>query len=174
MSIKNSILKLFSSKKEECCPLPLQLTSPVQDSRLRCTVSIKTLNKHVKLPQKANPEDSGYDLSVAWYKDEGSFITVGTGISAKPQIGFYLEVFARSSLHKKNLMLFNSVGIIDNSYTGEIMLKLYKTDPSAKVEIGDRIAQFIPKQYALVEIIQVSVIEETDRGDGGFGSSGVQ
>jgi dUTP pyrophosphatase len=66
----------------------------------------------------------------------------------------------------------NSVGIIDNGYVGEIFCIFYKTRPDATVQVGDRVSQLIPKQYARVEFETVDDLDDTDRGAGGFGSTG--
>jgi dUTP pyrophosphatase len=124
-------------------------------------------------PIKANLGDVGYDLHVDSFTDDKDFFTVKTGISLSMPIGWFSEVYARSSLHKKGLMLYNSVGIIDQSYQGEIILKLFKTRPDAVLTTGDKVAQIIPKKYAMVELEEVQEFDlQTERGSQGFGSTG--
>ena len=70
------------------------------------------------------------------------------------------------------MILINSVGIIDNSYRGELICIFYKLPNNSPIEIGEKIAQLIPKQYGLVNFIEVNELNETLRADKGFGSSG--
>jgi dUTP pyrophosphatase len=138
-----------------------------------CYAEIKRVRENAILPHKASLGDIGYDLYVSTVIDEGTYLTVGTGIAISPAIGWYFDVVARSSLHKKGLMLYNCIGIIDNSYQGEIILKLFKTTSDSSVNVGDRIAQLIARRYTVVELEEVSEFSnETDRGTSGFGSTG--
>lgn len=138
-----------------------------------CHAVFKSTNSNSKAPMKIGLGDVGYDLSVASVEDKGDFFKVGTGIAVQMPIGWYSEVYPRSSLHKKGLMLFNSVGIIDNSYNGEIFLMLFKTNKEAKLEIGERVVQLIPKRYSLAIFTEVQELDKTERADGSFGSTGV-
>lgn len=139
-----------------------------------CHIDIKKLHPEVKLPEKSKLGDAGYDLMAMNVEDLGDRIKVGTGVAIQPAAGWYCEVYDRSSNHKKNIMLINSVGIIDNGYTGEITLIFYKIKTDAIINVGDRIAQLIPKQYALLNIQEVESFSDTSRGSGGFGSTGIK
>lgn len=140
-----------------------------------CHVKVKKIHENGVNPIKFGLGDVGYDLCAAWIKDEGKYLTVGTGIAIQPNIGWYFDLVARSSLHKRGLMLFNSVGIIDNSYQGEIICKLLKIDGmDHNINIGDRIVQIIPRKYAHLDIEEVTDFEySSERGSNGYGSSGV-
>jgi dUTP pyrophosphatase len=140
--------------------------------QLVCHIKVKRLYNNSQSPNRAKIGDAGYDLTANSVEDQGDRIKVGTGIAVQPAAGWYCEVYCRSSNVKKGLMLMNSVGIIDNGYTGEIFCILYKTRPDAVVNVGDRIAQLIPKQYAMVDFEEVEELTQTERGQGGFGSSG--
>lgn len=144
----------------------------MSDKQLVCHLKIKKTNPNAQLPSRAKIGDAGYDLSACTVEDLGDRIKIGTGISAQPATGWYCEVYSRSSNVNKGIMLMNSVGIIDNGYTGEIFCIFYKTRPDATISIGDRIAQLIPKQYAMVEIEEVEDLSSTARGSSGFGSTG--
>lgn len=76
-------------------------------------------------------------------------------------------------MSKKGLILMNSVGVIDNSYRGEIFLNFFKSEPKGSIQVGDRVAQLVPRRYAMVALKEVSELTETARGTGGFGSTGV-
>jgi dUTP pyrophosphatase len=138
-----------------------------------CHLKVKKLNPQGKSPERAKIGDAGYDLCAATIEDLGDRIKVGTGLSIQPAAGWFCEVYSRSSNTKKGIMLMNSVGIIDNGYTGEIMCIFYKTRENATIQVGDRIAQLIPKRYVMVNIEEVDELDETDRSSNGFGSTGV-
>lgn len=139
-----------------------------------CKIKVKKLREMAGLPQKAKLGDAGFDLFAAEVEDQGDFIKVYSGIAVQPVPGWYCEIYDRSSNIKKGLMLHNSVGIIDNGYTGEIIMVFLKTKKDASIQIGDRVAQLIPRQYACVEFVEVEELSSTERGDGGFGSTGTK
>lgn len=130
------------------------------------------------MPKKARPSDVGYDLTIIKkIKDMTSNVVLyDTGVKVQPMHGMYAEVVPRSSLSKSGYMLANSVGIIDPSYTGNIMIALVKIDPSAKdIELPFRCCQLIFRRQLFVDVERmdtISVITETSRNEGGFGSSG--
>jgi len=141
-----------------------------------CLLQVKKLTSDALLPQKNKLGDVGYDLFVHKVEDCGTYIKVYSGISIQPTIGFYLQMYPRSSIYKRNLFLANSVGICDNLYTGEYMGIFYKTkdyDPEKDIFIkGERFAQVVVAKYELVEIEEVNSLWEGGRGSLGFGSSG--
>lgn len=138
-------------------------------------IKIKKLHQDARLPQKMNFGDVGYDIwaTEVVEKENKNYIEVKTGISVQPSAGFYCEIFPRSSIYKKGLLLANSVGVIDNQYTGEIKLIFYKITPSATLVPGDRVAQLVAKKFFVPHIIEVDSLTKTSRGDDGFGSTGV-
>ena len=82
-------------------------------------------------------------------------------------------MFPRSSNAKKDLILSNSVGVLDSNYRGEVMLKFKPQKQGGKMyEVGDRIGQIIIMPYPHIEFKEVEELSETNRGDGGFGSTG--
>jgi dUTP pyrophosphatase len=142
--------------------------------------------QYVKLDKKAKdlgyakPGDAGIDLSViefialAPFGDDKSKKLLKTGISVKIPEGHFGLIVPRSSMAKKGIMLANTCGIIDSGYTGELML--YVQNMTAKVnyiEEGDRVAQMIVVPFTSVVLTSVDKLPETDRGTGGFGSTGV-
>lgn len=103
--------------------------------------------------------------------------TFGTGISVAIPKGYVGLVFPRSGLAcRGDLTLANSVGVIDSGYRGEIKATLYNMDPvkSHMVNAGDRIAQLVIIQFAEPEYVEADHLDETERGDGGYGSTGVE
>jgi len=134
-------------------------------------------HENAVVPSKARTSDAGYDLTIIEKVKQLNRRTTlyNTGIKIKLVHGMYAEVVPRSSLSKSGYMLANSVGIIDNSYTGNIMIALTKIDDeSPDVSLPFRCCQLIFRHQVFVDIQQVaSDFEATDRADKGFGSTGV-
>jgi len=98
-------------------------------------------------------------------------IKIGTGLSFQPPSGYMLQILQRSGLASKGI--FPMGGIIDEDYRGEVLIALYNsTDKPYAVHNGDRIAQIAVRQYEQANLIEVNELDSTDRGDGGFGSTG--
>lgn len=125
-------------------------------------------------PFKVRASDSGYDLTLLEkIKTVGDVEFYDTGIKVKPKYGYYFQLVPRSSISKTGYMLANSIGIIDRTYLGNIIVPLIKVDKSAKdLELPLRIVQIIPTHIVHFEFVEVDNIEEeTERGTGGFGST---
>jgi dUTP pyrophosphatase len=129
------------------------------------------------LPTKAHESDIGYDL-VAIKKHkvlDSGVILYDTGLSLSPPKGFYLEILPRSSLSKTGYMLANSVGVVDPSYTGSLYIALLKVVPDApELELPFCKCQLILRRAYSAPIEEIAQLERTERGDGGFGSSGTR
>jgi len=125
-------------------------------------------------PSKDRVSDSGYDLVVLEkVKTFGNVELWDTGIKITPEFGWYFDMVPRSSIIKTGYMLANSIGIIDRTYVGNIMVPLVKIDDNAPpISSGDRLVQLIPRPIIHAEIEEVDELDDTDRGKGGFGSSG--
>lgn len=138
-------------------------------------VKIKKLHPNAVIPKYAKAGDAGLDLVATEIINEEVFqITYGTGLAMEIPEGYVGLVYPRSSIRKYNIFLTNSVGVIDSGYRGEIQATFYKTRgvASHKYEVGDKIAQIIIVPYPSIEFIEVDELSETERGTGGFGSSG--
>jgi dUTP pyrophosphatase len=137
-------------------------------------IRVKRTRADAVIPTKANPTDSGYDLTLLEGKKLSDRITrYDTGIAIEVPEGYYVEVFPRSSFSKSGYMMANSVGIIDNHYRGSILVTVIKVDENApELQLPSKSFQFILKQYSLSTIEEVDELSDTDRGDKGFGSSG--
>lgn len=110
----------------------------------------------------------------SFYVRPHSYAYIHTGVSVELPKGSALMIYPRSSLHKKSLILANSVGIIDSDFRGEIVVCLYNTSYiSQKICAGDRIVQAMLIKVAPIEIEVVDALAPTERGEGGFGSTGV-
>ena len=142
------------------------------------TVKIKRLNKLAKIPTKGTAESAGYDLYAATDKDiqipPHSNVKIGTGIAMSIPNGFFGGIFARSGVAtKRNMRPSNCVGIVDSDYTGEIIVSIHNDSTETKtIQRGERIAQLVIVPYLSVIFDEVDELDETERGDGGFGSTG--
>lgn len=138
-------------------------------------VKIKKLVAEAVIPQYAKSGDAGMDLTAVTRTFDGHGNTVyGTGLSFEIPEGHVGLLFPRSSNSKKDLALTNSVGIIDSGYRGEVMMK-FKHNRTYLVndyKVGDRVGQLIIMPFPTIEFEEVSELSETERGVGGYGSSG--
>ena len=126
-------------------------------------------------PSKERASDSGYDLVLLEkIKTVGKVEFYDTGIKVKPNFGYYFNLVPRSSISKTGYMLANSIGIIDRTYLGNIIVALIKIDDSAHdLVLPMRLVQIIPAHIVNFKMIEVDSFDvlETERGEGGFGSS---
>ena len=135
-------------------------------------VKIKKLRKEAVSPCYAKAGDAGLDLTaVSKFSDEFGNICYGTGLAFEIPEGYVGLVFPRSSNSKKGLLLTNSVGVIDSGYRGEISFK-FKCVGGESYDVGDRVGQIIILPYPKIEFVEVEELSETDRGIGGYGSTG--
>lgn len=150
------------------------MTVSINNEIIDATLKFKRVHPAAKLPTKNNASDTGYDVSAVEDKvipARGSAVVDVGLVLADITPGFWFRVEGRSGMGFK-YGIQPHFGIIDNQYRGELGVKLYnQTDTDYTVTIGDRIAQFIVyKNYNTV--IEEGEIEDTIRGDKGFGSSG--
>ena len=141
-------------------------------------INIKKLTDTAIIPTKQHEGDAGYDL----YADIQEPVIIEphttefihTGIAIEIPDGYFGAVFARSGLaSKQGLRPANCVGVCDSRYRGEYMVALHNDCISTKtVQPGDKIAQLVVMPYLNMEFNEVDELSDTDRGDGGFGSTG--
>ncbi len=160
----------FLKSNYEISKINMVLNSLIKKNKIR--LKIKRLFPDAKLPSKNNDTDAGYDIYVHRFEEFDNYVKIYSGIAIQPEEGYYTELFPRSSIYKKGLILHNSVGIIDQSYTGEVIGVLYKTNEYKGIEIGDRLLQIIPRAQYYLTIFEVNELNSTERGELGFGSSG--
>ena len=141
-------------------------------------------------PTKANPSDVGFDLSIIEVNKilttktslhsavnletvEPVTTLYSTGIKLDIPVGYYVEIVPRSSISKSGYLLANSIGIIDCSYKGELLVALTKTSKDAKkIQFPFKCAQLIMRKQVFPEMVEVDDVGDTKRSEGGFGSSG--
>lgn len=154
-------------------------------------IKVKLLADNAILPLKAHKSDAGFDLyATSRTFDEQGNAVYGTGIAMEIPYGFVGLVFPRSSISKYDLALSNAVGVIDSGFRGEITLKFrpnlsFQTENGEENEyysnigqknnlynIGERIGQLLIFPLPQIELETVSALSPSERGEGGYGSSG--
>jgi dUTP pyrophosphatase len=138
-------------------------------------VKIKKLHPNAVKPKYAKESDAGMDLVATSIIENTSFqITYGLGIAIEIPDGMVGLIFPRSSIRNTELILSNSVGVIDAGYRGELQATFNKLNglDSIAYKVGDRIAQIIIVPHPIIQIVEVDELSESSRGIGGFGSTG--
>ena len=143
-------------------------------------VNVKKLDSNAVLPTYAKHGDAGMDLTATSKSyDEHGNVVYGTSLAFEIPHGYVGLLFPRSSNTKKDLILGNSVGVIDSGYRGEVVFKFRPVMPLERdiefgpreYNLGDRIGQIIIMLYPQIEFNLVDELSATDRGVGGFGST---
>ena len=144
-------------------------------------IKIKKLYNNTQMPTRADNGSAGLDLYAHLNDDYMRVIKphttemISVGFAMETPNNTYGAIFARSGLSsKKGLRPANCVGVVDSTYRGEVFVALHNdTDKVQQIANGDRIAQMIIMEYPTVGIIETDTLSKTERGEGGFGSSGV-
>lgn len=166
------------------------------------TVRFKKLDPRAKAPVQAHPTDAGFDLqAVSFTMDECGNFVYGTGLALEIPEGYVGLLFPRSSISKTDMALTNCVGVIDSGYRGEVMFKfkssvrsltlwsliraqfskrfLHREPKSLTVfssgryyRVGERIGQLLVVRLPVVTMKESDNLDKSDRGEGGFGSTG--
>ena len=160
-------------------------------------VKIKKLAPEAVVPSYAKPGDAGMDItSVSKLYDKDGNVSYGTGLAFEIPEGYVGLLFPRSSNSKKELVLTNSVGVLDSGYRGEVFFKFkpmayfagnldvdgvdsdtydetcLAADDVDDYNVGDKIGQIIIMPYPKVSFVEVDELSTSERGTGGFGSTG--
>lgn len=138
-------------------------------------IQFKKLVSNAITPRFGKPGDACADL-VATSLDlsRDGQIVYGTGIAVEIPEGMVGLIFPRSSIRNYDLIMSNSVGVIDSGYRGEIMITFNLKNPWSEIyNVGDRIAQLVIIPVPLVKYVEVNELSETQRGTAGHGSTGV-
>ena len=164
-------------------------------------VKVELLDEKAQVPSRAHNTDTGYDLTfIGVEKIVGDVILFNTGVSMQPSNGYYFEVVPRSSISKLPLSMANSIGVIDESYTGEVLVpvrvhhqdmggdpskvtfpngivKIFGVRPQTMSSLANLVLRHKPKLFQAILRkrnncnFTVQELEETSRSDGGFGST---
>lgn len=139
-------------------------------------VKFKKFSDLAVTPSKARDGDAGFDLTALVVTDCGTYIDVDFGIGVEIPQGYVGLLFPRSSIYKSGCVQSNCVGVIDSGYRGPISAKFYSVNeglPSNPViKMGKRVCQLVIVQIPEVSFREVSDLSDSDRGSGGFGSTG--
>lgn len=139
-------------------------------------VKIKKLVENAVIPTYAKSGDAGMDLTCTKIQLTKDYIAYKTGLAFEIPEGYVGLLFPRSSNSKKDLLLSNSVGVLDSGYRGEVEFRYKHITPSSYpangYQVGDRIGQIMILPYPQIEFEEVQELSETERGEDGFGSSG--
>jgi len=133
-------------------------------------VKIKKLHPNAVIPKYAKPGDAGLDLTAIGIEEKGRHITYHTGLAMEIPQGYVGLLFPRSSVYKTYQILSNCVGVIDSGYRGEVMMKF--TSSREQYVIGSKIGQLIIMPYPQIQFEEVDHLSDTERGTGGYGSTG--
>lgn len=136
-------------------------------------VKIKKLDKSAIIPKYAKDQDAGLDLTVTSVKKSLFRVEYGFGIAIQPPQGYFVDIRPRSSVWKTRMILSNGCGTGDAGFTGEYKAVFWKTPFFSKpYKTGERAVQIIIKRFEKVEFEEVEELSETERGAGGYGSTG--
>ena len=140
-------------------------------------VKIKKLSESALLPTRGSSSAAGYDLYADVEREQialGQTVKIPVGVAMEIPEGYFGGIFARSGLStKEGLRPANCIGVIDSDYRGPILVPLHNdSDTVREVVQGEKIAQMVILPYLAAEFEEVEQLEETQRGEGGFGSTG--
>lgn len=150
----------------------------VNDYDFSVKVKVKKLHENAVIPSYSKIGDAGMDLTITSIISEtATDVSYGFGIAMEIPKNYVGLVFPRSSIRKYDLALTNCVGVIDSGYRGEIQATFKKTNwlkgnESEKYQIGDRGAQIVILPYPEIKMIESDELSSSERGEGGFGSTG--
>lgn len=141
---------------------------------MKNTIKFKKLHPEAKLPVRAHDTDACFDCFATSIKDHGDGrVEYGLGFSIEMPEGGRVDCRPRSSIHKTGLILCNSVGTIDEPYRGELRAFFYNIIKELpNYEVGEKIIQIKFEFVNDIEFVEVDELSDTERGSGGFGSTG--
>jgi dUTP pyrophosphatase len=143
------------------------------------SLRVKALRENAALPAYGSAYAAGADLCACigecWIFRPGETKLVPTGLAIEIPAGYAGLIYARSGLaSKRGLAPANKVGVVDADYRGEVMVALHNHSAAAQeIQPGERVAQLVVAPFLRVDYAWVDVLEDTQRGAGGFGSTGI-
>jgi len=140
-------------------------------------IKIKKLVPEAQIPMYATAGSNAMDVVAVSKKlvnqDSFGYIEYGTGLAFEIPEGYGLFLLPRSSISKTGLILANSLGLVDTDYRGEVSFRFKYIPQTLDYNIGDRIGQVLILETPKIEFEEVQELSETERGSGGYGSTGV-
>jgi dUTP pyrophosphatase len=142
-------------------------------------VKVKKQHPDAQLPKFGKPGDAGADLTCVSVTHTDDYIEYDTGLNFEIPEGYVGLLFPRSSNTKKDLLLGNSVGVLDSGFRGNVTFR-YKYSGAKSgfshgvkiYQVGDRIGQIIIMAIPAIEFVEATELSESERGSGGYGSTG--
>ena len=138
-------------------------------------VFVRSLDGKAEVPKYATEGSAGFDLVAAGEVTimPGAWTLIGTSLAMQVPEGFELQIRSRSGMARKGLIVLNQPGTLDSDYRGEVGVLLFNVGQSPQtISIGDRIAQGIISPVVQAQFEGVEKLDETERGSGGYGSTG--
>jgi dUTP pyrophosphatase len=137
-------------------------------------VKFKKLNPKAIMPSYAKQGDAGLDMTAIQVLKHEMYYEYRTGIAIEVPEGHVGLMFPRSSISKTKQILSNHVGVIDSGYRGEILFRFKKLawDNGEVYQEGDKVGQLVIIPIPAIELVEVDELSSTERGEGGFGSTG--
>lgn len=135
-------------------------------------VKYKKLKERAVTPFKKHAPDAGFDLTATWTKVYPKYTEYGTDLAFETPEGYVGFLFPRSSVRNQDLILKNSVGVLDATYRGEVKFSFYNLEGNDTYSVGERCGQIVFIKLPDVELVEAEELSETNRGAGGYGSSG--
>lgn len=136
-------------------------------------VKIKKLTESAVIPKYSKSGDAGLDLTITSIEQiDTEHVKYGFGLAFEIPPGYVGLIFPRSSCYKQRQILSNAVGVLDSGYRGEVGAVFLGTNFQYRYKVGDRAAQIIIMPYPTIEFEEVNELSKTERGTGGYGSTG--
>lgn len=135
-------------------------------------IKFKKLNPNAVMPRQGTTGAAGFDLTAVSIEETDQFVKYHTGIAVEIPVGYFGMLVPRSSVVKTGMHMGNSIGIIDSDYVGELSAVFYLRSGCKVYNVGDRIGQLVIVPIPEIEYVEVEELSETERGSGGYGSTG--
>lgn len=165
------------NSSQETAPQSCYRNTNFRDALQIAQIRIKKLCREAICPSRGTQSAAGYDLASCEFCEVPAHgrALIHTGIGVEIPDGFHIEIRPRSGLALRHgITVLNTPGTIDSDYRGELMIILFNTtDENFSVHPGDRIAQAVVMRHSDAEWIETEAFSESDRGEKGFGSTGI-
>jgi dUTP pyrophosphatase len=143
-------------------------------SNSEMVVKVKKMVPEATIPSYSKDGDAGMDLTAVSVEHTPDYISYKTGLSFEIPTGYVGLLFPRSSNSKKDLLLTNSVGVLDSGYRGEVEFRFKPILGGVSIYgVGDRVGQIMILPYPKIKMVESTELSNSERGSGGFGSTGL-
>lgn len=146
-------------------------TQGVVDNKMSVTLKVRKIHPDAVLPKYAHSGDAGMDVVAVSREITDKYIEYRTGLAFEIPEGYVCLIFPRSSVSKKDMVLCNSVGVLDSGYRGELLLR-FKRFGEEIYDVGEKVGQIMIIPHPYMKIEEVENLSESLRGEGGWGSTG--